>query len=157
MMLRFARGFSSVTQLKELSALAEKEFTKKTKDFISAYEQYIEKNSEDIYCYSLKITPSQQERADMVVNEMLSLSPLHFRALMYLSNDSEKRNFNYQPHIEEKENTGEDNWSQNIWPSIHPTNIEFQKEIGEFGMLGHHGLPKAFIDKLLTGEILSRN
>ncbi|OMJ66966.1 hypothetical protein SteCoe_36017 [Stentor coeruleus] len=157
MMIRLTRGLSSITQLKELSALAEKEFTKKTKDFISAYEKYIEKNSEDIYCYSLKITPSQQERADMVANEILSLSPLHFRALVYLSKDSEKRNFNYQPHIEEKENTGEDIWSQGIWPSIHPTNLEFQKEIEEFGLLGHHGLPKAFIEKLLAGETLTRN
>ena len=153
MIRKTLRSFSLIESLQEIRNSAIKHDEKKFKDFKSTYEEFLQKNLEDIYCYSKKVTPSQIQRADLISEEIVKLSTSQNRALTYLLNDMENRNFNYRPYLGQYSSIEEELWAENLWPSIHPANLDFQKEIGEFGLLGYQGFPQSFIDKLISGEI----
>ena len=140
------RRFALIDSLRELKSLSDKNFEKTSKEFISSYKSFVDSNSEDIYCYTSKLTPSQSKRSEMLAEEITKLSPIQFRAFFYLVNESQKRNFIYKPFDKEKKNDGNDLWSEDFWPSIHPQNLEFQKETDEYGLLGFHGFPKDFLE-----------
>lgn len=150
------RRFSVVETLKTLKNEAEVHSQKASESFMKSYSEYVEKNFEDVYCFSKKLTPSQTERVEKLCDEILKLSPVSHRAFMYLMMENEKKNFNYKPLYRESKNVGDFLWSNEIWPSIHPSNIEFQKETDEFGLIGFHGLPLDFIEKLKSGEAVEK-
>lgn len=150
------RRFSIVEALKALKSEAEVHSQKVNESFMKSYSDYVKKNFDDIYCFTSKITPSQTERVEKLCDEIAKLSPVSHRAFMYLLMENEKKNFNYKPLYKESKNVGEFLWSDEIWPSIHPSNLEFQKETGEFGLIGYHGLPLDFIEKLVSGEGVQR-
>ena len=154
-MLRIqVRSFSLMKSLIALRVLSQKHTKKSTNEFMTTYQDYVKKKHDDLYCHSSKITPEQKVRAEMVAEEIIKLNSFQFRVLYYLMQDSIKRNFNYKPLDTLGYNTGENLMSQNIWPGSHPTNLKFQKEINEYGLVGYHGFPKEFIDKLLSGKLI---
>lgn len=153
MIAKSFRRFSLLASLKDLEKASEKEFSLTSQSFITSYTQFIQKNSEDIYCNSTKLTPSQAGRAEIISEEIIKLSPIQFRVLFYLIQDIDNRNFNYKPYLNDIEDSVEDMWSQNYWASTHPVNLEFQKEISEMGLVGFHGFPEDFIEKLVAGNM----
>ena len=155
MLTKSHRAFSLLASLRELKQLSEKDFEKNSQAFMTSYKKFIEKNPEDIYCISTKLTQSQTERADMLAEEIVRLSSSQSRVLFFLIQDTGKRNFLYKPYIHEVTTPAEDMWAEDFWPSNHPANLEFQKELEESALLGFHGFPKDFIKKLLEGELLN--
>ena len=45
--------------------------------------------------------------------------------------------------------------SGKMWPSIHPANLYAQSEIGSGSLLGMHGFPSEFMNKLQSGEMFN--
>ena len=139
MLHKHFRSFSILQTLKALQAESEVHSQKTNEAFMKSYSEFIEKNHDDLYCYSHKLTPSQTQRVEHLADEILKLSPVSHRVFMYLMIENQKRNFNYRPLFKETTNKGEVYWTDHIWPSIHPANIEFQKETGEHGLIGYTG------------------
>lgn len=156
MLHKHFRSFSVVEALKALKSEAEVHSQKVNEGFMKAYSDYVGKNYDDLYCFSRKLTPSQTQRVEQLADEILKLSPVSHRVFMYLLIENQKRNFNYRPLYKETPNKGEVFWTDHIWPSIHPANVEFQKETGEHGMIGYHGLPLDFIEKLKSGDAVKK-
>jgi hypothetical protein len=157
MINRSLRLFCTLKSLRDLKTQSEKYSLKVFNDFLTKYNQLLAKNPYELGFSTNKLTPIQVERAEMLAEEIVKLNPIQFRVFFYLIQDLGNRNFNYKPEIKAKENLLEELWTQNTWPTAHATNIEFQKELDEYGLLGYHGFPKTFMDKLVSGEIMNND
>jgi hypothetical protein len=123
---------------------------------MSSYSKFVSENSIDIHCYSKKLTLSQTERVERLSDEILSLSAPHNRVFIFLMQEAIIKSFHYRPTFKESPNKGETLWSDHQWPGAHEATLEFQKETGQHGLIGLHGFPADFVEKVKSGEAVQK-
>lgn len=98
----------------------------------------------------------QKQRAQLILDQLLSFSVLEIRAIFSVLNHKEKTHSRPDPLNPSSNQQDSNDRSEGIWPAIHPTNLSFQEEAGIKGMLGSHGFPKEFITKLVSGSMFNK-
>ena len=156
MLHKSLRSFSVLQSLKSLQSESEAKSSSGYSSFMSSYSSFCTSNRPDIHCYSTKLTPSQTERVERLSDQIISLTAIQSRIFMYLMQEALTKSFHYRPQYKESVNTGETLYTDSVWPSVHPANIEFQKETQDFGLIGIHGVPNDFIEKVKSGEAISK-
>jgi large subunit ribosomal protein L7/L12 len=86
---------------------------------------------------------------------MLDFSSIEMRAFAYVLGQKEKKVSGLVPANEALHAEYIEKRTQGYWPPIHPVNLAFQEEIKAKGMVGPHGFPKVFLEKLLTGSMFN--
>ena len=112
MIARLQRLFS-LSALKELKSLSEKNSQKSYEEFYKNHQEFIKNFSEHIYCMPKKITPAQKERAEMLSDEIIKLSPIHFRILIFLLQELKTKGFNYKPFTRYAKEANKEEQEQN--------------------------------------------
>ena len=140
--------------LRELRGLQDKEVQSRVKFFREKVETLSNTQPQEIYKVSQEPTEAQKLRAETTAHEIFQLSANELRAFFYVLEDKKKKTFNYRPQekVVYKERELRD---QGFWPTVHPVNLHFQQETGDQSIMGVHGFPKAFTEKLVTGEMFN--
>mmetsp|Transcript_23677 Transcript_23677/g.41942 ORF Transcript_23677/g.41942 Transcript_23677/m.41942 type:complete len:258 (+) Transcript_23677:769-1542(+) len=157
MRARTVRSLATLSELQALYSLRNYEARAGLEEFEGAlYDiEYKYKKELKVIRKPNCLTPPQQKRVQLIIDQMLGFSRLEIRAFFHVLNYKEQKAADIIPSAPISSAPNYEKTTQNYWAPIHPQNLAFQDEIGLKGLVGLHGFPKEFMDKLLSGSMFN--
>lgn len=150
----FRRSF--LNELRALKAERLQILRKECDEFESAYNELTKtKKAAMLYVYSDPPTQEQEERIDLVSKELEKLNDYEIRGLFYVLAEKSSKILKTKPSEIDFEASEYKMRNEKMWPTLHPMNLHAQQEIGKGALLGMHGYPNEFMNKLESGEMFN--
>lgn len=144
------RRSSAFQALKSMVGARDRSIETQTQALEEQFHRLTVDNEKTVHLALNRLLPVQEQRVAMLVKELTQLNPFEVRALFAVLEEQRRKGFwtvnGKLTHMDDPMKTGDE------WPFNHPRNLEFQAEAGLNGQLGLHGLPKAFVEKIESGQ-----
>ena len=144
------RCSSSFAALKQLLRTRERSIETQTQQLDEQFQRLTVENRKTAGLPLNRLLPVQEKRVALILQQLTQLNSFEQRAFFSVLEEQKRKGFmtiNGEAQVVANPlQTGA------LWPFNHPSNLEFQAEAGFAGQVGLHGLPKAFLAKLESGE-----
>jgi len=141
---------SSFAALKQLQGARERSIDTQMQKVEEQFQRLTADNRKIVGLALNRLLPVQEARVALVLQELTQLNSFEQRA--FFSILEEQRNKGFMTINGEAQVVPNPLQTGTVWPFNHPSNLQFQAEAGFAGQVGLHGLPKAFLAKVESGE-----
>lgn len=141
---------SSFAALRQLQGARDRTIDMQMQKLEEQFQRLTTDNRKIVSLALNRLLPVQEARVALVLQELTQLNSFEQRA--FFSVLEEQRRKGFLTINGEAQATPTPLQTGTVWPFNHPSNLQFQAEVGFAGQVGLHGLPKAFLAKVESGE-----